>query len=282
MTSPPVLLTIAGFDPSNGAGITADLQVFAAHGMFGTSAITALTVQSTLGVRAVQPVDEALLAATLSELQADLPPVGIKIGMLGSAGAVRSVAAFLGALPTWPTVVLDPVLRSSSGHDLLKADAIAELQERLLPLVDWVTPNWEELAVLSGLPVRREAEALEAMAALAANQAMLGIVATGGDLEDEPLDILRLPDGQVERFTGQRVQTTSTHGTGCAFSSALLCGLVRGQTASTAVRQAKHFVEGALRHAPGVGGGRGPMDLLWPLRRENGRRELLYPEADGG
>lgn len=261
-----MLLSIAGFDPSSGAGVTADLQVFAAHGCFGTSAITALTVQSTRGLTEVQPVSPGLLARTLAELQADLPPAGIKIGMLGSAGVVKVVADFLQQLPPHPLVVLDPVLRSSSGAGLLEADALEELQTTLLPLVNWITPNWTELAALSGREVHNENEASVAMNQLAGRYPHLGVIATGGDLPD-PVDLVRLPDSTLERIRGQHVNTASTHGTGCAFSSALLCGLVSGLAPVAAAKQAKRYVEGALRHAPGLGHSRGPMDLLWPRKR---------------
>jgi len=263
-----VLLTIAGFDPSTGAGVTADLQVFAAHGFFGTAAITALTVQSTRGVAAVQPVDAVLLSATLTELQADLPAAGIKIGMLGSAGVVEAVASFLHGLARRRTVVLDPVLRSSSGSTLLEAAAMDVLASALLPLVDWITPNWGELAGLSGSGVRDEAEAAEAMERLAGRYPGLGIVATGGD-QEEPVDILRSPAGPNARIVGTDVETASTHGTGCAFSSAMLCGLLHGLAPWDAATAAKRYVEGGLRHAPGLGGGRGPMNLLWPLREQS-------------
>lgn len=274
-SKPVVALTVAGFDPSSGAGVTADLQVFAAHGLFGTAAITALTVQSTRGVRAVQPVDPELLRATLDELQADLPPAGIKIGMLGSAAVVRVVADFLSALARRPVVVLDPVLRASSGAGLLDAEGVAELQGRLLPLVDWITPNWAELAVLSGMEVRCEADARGALEHLPHRFPELGMVATGGDLRGAPDDLLRPPEGRVERLDGRRVDTTSTHGTGCAFSSAFLCGLMETLTPVQAATRAKRYLEGALRDAPGLGTGRGPAGLLGPLRGTPHAAKLL-------
>ena len=150
------VLTIAGFDPSSGAGVTADLMVFAAHGMFGTSCVTSLTVQSTVGVAASYPVAAEVVRATLDCLWADLPAAGVKIGMLATAANVEVVAEFVGSLRGKGTripVVLDPVLRSSSGRELLDADGVRLVRERLLPLVDWVTPNVEELSVLTGLRV---------------------------------------------------------------------------------------------------------------------------------
>ncbi len=272
---PETVLTIAGHDPSSGAGITADLQTFAAYSLFGTSAVTALTVQSTLGVAAIQPVAPDLLARTLQYLCADLPPAGIKIGMLGSAAIAETVAAFLqkgihrdspNSSPFKPIpVVLDPILRASSGAALLDLAAIETLHTHILPRLTWVTPNWPELSALTGLPIHTLAEAETATHALAARHPHLHIVATGGD-HTEPTDLLRLPTGEVHRFIGEHIATTSTHGTGCAFSSALLSRLVLGDTPVAAVHAAKRYVAEALRRAPGHGHGRGPLNLLWPLR----------------
>lgn len=260
-----VALSIAGFDPSSGAGITADLAVFAAHGLFGTSAITALTVQSTQGVESVRSVDPAWLLRTIEHVSADLPAAGVKIGMLASQDIVSNVASFLQAAPRDLPVVLDPVLRSSSGHELLDPEAIRRIEAELLPVVSWITPNWKELSALTGLPVRSLEEANEAANALGKLHPGLHIVATGGD-QDEPVDLLRAPNGAVQTFQGKRVETTATHGTGCAFSSALLCRLILGEAPAAAVAGAKAYVAEALRLAPGLGHGRGPLDLLWPLR----------------
>jgi hydroxymethylpyrimidine/phosphomethylpyrimidine kinase len=258
-TPPQIALTIAGFDPSSGAGVTADLFVFNAFGLFGTSCITALTVQSTTGLRQVQPVAPDLLGATLDELESDLAAAGVKIGMLGGAAAVRAVAAWLQRTPK-RTVVLDPVLVSSSGAPLLDGEGVRALIAELLPLVDWVTPNRAELAVLSGL-----SDVEQGMRGLAQRFPHLHIVATGGD-DDPPTDRLLTPGGELQSFSGEHVATTSTHGTGCAFSSALLCRLLARDGPEEAVRAAKAYVTEALRQAPGVGKGKGPLGLLWPLR----------------
>jgi hydroxymethylpyrimidine/phosphomethylpyrimidine kinase len=264
---PTVVLTIAGFDPSSGAGITADLQVFAAHGLFGTACVTALTVQSTQGVAAVQPV-AALIGPTLDHLDADLPPAGIKIGMLGSAEAVLAVAAYLRGRrgPKIP-VVLDPVILSSSGASLLGGDGLAALKTELLPLVDWITPNRDELGELSGVGVYLNSDVEEALRAFSRRYPHLRIVATGGDhIGPGTVDCLLTSAGKLHKFEGERVDTTSTHGTGCAFSSALLARLVLGYAPEDAVAAAKSYVTEALKRAPGLGQGRGPLDLLWPLR----------------
>src|ERR1700679_540856 len=174
------VLTIAGFDPSSGAGVTADLMVFAAHGLFGTSCITALTVQSTLGVRAAHPVSGAIVAETLQCLDADLRPAGIKIGMLATQDNILHVSAYLKQLNLLVgendggvklPVVLDPVLRSTSGRELLDEPGVVALRDLLLPLVDWVTPNVHELGVLLGEPVLGRENVPEACRALQAQVA---------------------------------------------------------------------------------------------------------------
>ena len=267
-SAPPVVLTIAGFDPSSGAGVTADLQVFAAHGLFGVSAITALTVQSTQGVAAVQPVDSALLSSTLEYLAADVPIAGIKIGMLGSEAVLKALIRFLGPVSPRPgriPIVFDPVMRSSSGHELLAPGALRQIQVELLPRVGWITPNWTELEALTGEKVRQVDDVSTATYKLSKRYPALHIVATGGD-SDPPVDLVRSPGGTLHAYRGERVHTTSTHGTGCAFSSALLSRLVRGDAPLAAVSQAKAYVTEALRSAPGIGQGAGPLNLLWPLR----------------
>jgi hydroxymethylpyrimidine/phosphomethylpyrimidine kinase len=268
---PPVALTIAGYDPSSGAGITADLQVFSAHGIFGISAITALTVQSTRGVLAVEPVSGTILRETLETLVSDLPPQGVKIGMLGSAEVVETVASFLsvsrrddGVIPIIP-LVLDPVLRSSSGAHLLAPEALEAFKERLLPLVDWITPNWSELALLTALPVTSMDEAKEAAAFLNAKHPVLNVIVTGGD-QAQPADLFCALGRPPVELKGERVRTTSTHGTGCAFSTSFLSELILKKDPLDAARRAKTYVAEALRSAPGLGHGRGPMNLLWPLK----------------
>ena len=240
------LLTIAGYDPSSGAGVTADLAVFAAHGYFGVSAITGLTVQSTTGVRRTEAVAPDLLGETLACLFEDIEIAGIKIGMLATAANVAVVADFVASLPGLP-VVLDPVLRSSSGRELLEPEGVALLRERLLPLVSWATPNRGEAALLGELP------------------AHVAAVITGGD--DDAADLIRA--GGLETWLrGERIESRSTHGTGCAFSSALLCGLVAGLDSVEAARRAKAYVAEAIRRAPAVGRGHGPLALGWPLVRD--------------
>ena len=270
------VLTIAGFDPSSGAGVTADLMVFAAHGLFGTACITALTVQSTVGVESMHPVPSEIVADTLECLDGDLPPVGIKIGMISSANnsyiicdyleRIRVVDSELSATTT--VIVLDPVIRSSSGRELLDRAGIAMMRERLLAVVDWVTPNLDELAMLSGEPVGcredlpQACRALQAKAGTRANGSRLGIFATGGHL-DPPDDFLLTGNGEELWLSGETVATQSTHGTGCALSSAFLSRLVLGDEPRDAATAAKAYVAGALRGATPIGSGKGPINHLW-------------------
>ncbi|HXC94587.1 MAG TPA: bifunctional hydroxymethylpyrimidine kinase/phosphomethylpyrimidine kinase [Edaphobacter sp.] len=262
------VLTIAGFDPSSGAGVTADLMVFAAHGLFGSSCVTGLTVQSTLGVRSTTPVSSDVVQETLDCLENDLPAVGIKIGMLASAANVVVVAEFLErvrAVRAVP-VVLDPVVRSSSGRELLDDAGVEVLRKRLLPLVDWVTPNLAEAGVLTGLLVRGREEMVEAARVLQTKGSGLNVVVTGGHL-DSPDDLLLSAEGDATWIAGERIDSRSTHGTGCVFSSALLSRVVWGDVGQDAVGKAKEYVAEAIRRAVPVGGGVGPVDSLWPLRK---------------
>ncbi len=268
----PVALTVAGFDPSSGAGITADLKVLAAHGVYGVAAITALTVQSTQGVRLVEPVWDRVLRDTLECLAEDVPAgygqfAGVKIGMLGSAANVRALVGFLrmAKIPR-ERVVLDPVLRSSSGADLLDPVGVGVLRDDLLELAGWVTPNVDELGVLvseplpepGGKTVPNRDRVPELARRLTATAPGLNVVVTGGHL-DPPDDFLLTAEGNVTWFLGTRIETTSTHGTGCVFSSALLCRLLVGDGPVEAVRGAKDFVSRALETAVPVGKGKGPV-----------------------
>jgi len=267
------VLTIAGFDPSSGAGVTADLMVFAAHSLFGAACITALTVQSTQGVRSTHPTSAEVVRATLDCLEEDLPPAGIKIGMLSTESNTSVICDYLEkhqlehwhSPQGWIPVVLDPVLRSTSGRELLDPPGVILLRERMLPQVDWITPNLAELAILSGIALAgrdelpRACRALQARTAKSPDGHRLGIFATGGDLEP-PDDYLLLPSGEGLWLPGERVHTRSTHGTGCALSSAFLSRLVLGDTPLQAAQAAKLYVSNALRTAVQIGSGFGPMN----------------------
>jgi hydroxymethylpyrimidine/phosphomethylpyrimidine kinase len=262
-----VALTIAGFDPGAGAGVTADLKTFAAHGIYGVACISALTVQSTMGVRAVEPLSADLVRATLDCLVEDVVLSGVKIGMLGSSAVAGEVASFLRAqsskIPR-ERVVLDPVLRSTSGTPLIDANGIRIIRDELLHCVGWITPNVHELAILVGDdPESLSRNQIPAAAArLREGNAELNVVVTGGHL-GKPDDFLLSASGEESWLPGERIATNSTHGTGCAFSTAMLCGLVSGLNPKEAVGSAKAYVTEALRSAYPVGKGKGPMNHLF-------------------
>jgi hydroxymethylpyrimidine/phosphomethylpyrimidine kinase len=255
-TGPPVILTIAGYDPSSGAGITADVKTISAHKCYGISCITALTVQSTTGVKRVDPVEGRIITETLEELASDFDIAAIKIGMLGSAEAARAVLAFLKRNKI-AHVVLDPVIRSSSGAQLLPKDGLQILKEKMLGLTTVITPNIAEAAELTGLPVTR-AEEMSAAAEALHQLGARNVVITGGHL-DPPADLVSCHERDPELIVGSRIASTSTHGTGCAFSTSLACHLASGKGLMDAARAAKSFVEAAIRNAPGIGKGNGPL-----------------------
>jgi hydroxymethylpyrimidine/phosphomethylpyrimidine kinase len=214
------------------------------------------------------PIRPDTVKETLDCLYGDLPAAGIKIGMLATEETVAVVADFLGELRgrgERVPVVLDPVLRSSSGRELLDEAGVTTLRERLLPLVDWVTPNIDELEILTGRRVAEREDLPGAARGLQSGFAGLNVFATGGHLEP-PDDFLLTAEGGTWWLPGARVDSTSTHGTGCALSSAFLSGLVQGKSAYEAAVGAKIYVAEAIRTAAGLGHGRGPLNHLWPLR----------------
>lgn len=244
-----VCLSIAGSDPSGGAGIQADLKTFSALGCYGAAAVTALTVQSTCGVARVRPVGAELVRQQVDAVLADLRPEAVKIGQLPTAAVVRAVGRALRAHPPrW--VVLDPVMVSSSGRRLMAPDAVAALCSDLLPLCSLLTPNRAEAAVL--------AEHVTLPSPSGAGPALL---VTGGDAQGAPCDVLLTAAGRQE-LRGRRVKTRNDHGTGCTLSSAVAAFLARGCDLPDAVARAKAYVESALEAGAGVeiGQGRGGMN----------------------
>jgi len=277
--TPPVVLTIAGFDPSSGAGITADIKTIAAHECYGVSCLTALTVQSTTGVRSVKPVDSEIISATLEHLVSDLEIAAVHIGMLGTAGAVRAVAEFLSRVKL-PHVVLDPILKSSSGMDLLETGGWQTLIEELIPLAEVITPNLDEASALTRLPVTNLTEMRAAAAALHSLGAV-NVVITGGDL-DKATDLLSFTTGrgvEQEVFKAERLRSNSTHGTGCAFSSSLACLLAQGRGLPEAVLLSKAYVAAAIANAHPLGRGVGPVNHLYRMNRQR-RATAGLPEVE--
>lgn len=253
----PIALTIAGSDSGGGAGIQGDLKTFEAHRVFGTSVVVAVTAQNTLGVRAVHPIPVEVVQAQLDAVAEDLPPLAVKTGMLATRELVEVVARAIGARG-WSNFVLDPVMVSTSGASLLDDDAIEAIREELVPLALCVTPNLHEAAILTGLPVHDPATMVAAGEALLAMGARHALI-KGGHLEsDIVVDILVTPHG-VERHSQSRLLSRSTHGTGCALSAAITAWLARDVPISEAVELAIGYVQDAIRHAPGLGAGHGPL-----------------------
>jgi hydroxymethylpyrimidine/phosphomethylpyrimidine kinase len=253
-----IALTIAGSDSGGGAGIQADLKTFHAHGVFGTSVITAITAQNTLGVTGWQAVPLDLIAAQLDAVATDLRPHAVKSGMLPDASVVRTVAEGLRrhALATY---VLDPVMVATSGDPLVEPDAIAAIRAELLPLAALVTPNLDEATILVGTPVRD----VDGMALAARTLVSLGAGAAlvkGGHLEGpEAVDVLF--DGRdLCLHRHPKIHTRNLHGTGCTLSSAITARLASGDSLRSAVAAALDFVHEAIRTAPGLGGGHGPLN----------------------
>jgi len=259
-----IALTIAGSDSGGGAGIQADLKTFHQFGVFGTSVVVALTAQNTRGVRSVHLVPEQMVADQLAAVAEDLPPDAIKTGMLATAELVTLVAETI-AGRDWSRYVCDPVMVATSRDRLLDSAAESVVRDRLLPLAALVTPNLDEAAVLTGLDVRTEADMEEAgrrLLALGARAALL----KGGHLDaDVMTDLLVTPQG-TRRYSHARLHTTSTHGTGCTLSAAITAGLARGSTLEDAVAEAVDFVHRAMRAAPAIGGGHGPLNHMVPVR----------------
>jgi len=268
---PPVVLTIAGFDPSAGAGITADIKTIAAHGCYGVACITAMTVQSTGGVRRVEAMGAGLVSETLRELLADIEVAAVHIGMLGSGKVAAAVADIL-ETEKLGNVVLDPVLKASSGADLLDREGIKLLKERLIPLSTVVTPNIDEAAVLTGLAVTNPEQMREAAHKLHSMGAR-GVAITGGHLS-KAIDLLSFTTRrgvEQEIFKSDRQKSNSTHGTGCAFATAMSCHLALGRGLPEAVLLAKAYVTAAIANAHPLGRGVGPVHHLFRMKQTQRR-----------
>ncbi len=262
----PIALTIAGSDSSGGAGIQADLKTFSALGVYGCSAITALTAQNTRGVQAVVMVEPAFVRRQIDSVFEDLRVDAVKIGMLGTAAVIRAVAE---ALRFWRPrfVVLDPVMVAKSGDRLLAEDAVVALREELVPLATVITPNLGEAAALLGEAPVSARRAMPAVAARLQGLGAANVLLKGGHLEGPESPDLLLHGGELIWLEGRRVPTRHTHGTGCSLSSAIAAFAARGFPLPAACAEAKRWLEGALAAADrlGVGGGTGPVHHFWEL-----------------
>lgn len=264
-TPPPIALTIAGSDSGGGAGIQADLKTFHQFGVHGTSAIVAITAQNTTGVKAVFPIPEEMVLAQLAALADDLPPAAVKSGMLATASLVTLVANAIRGYE-WRSFVLDPVMVASSGDRLLDEDAVSAMREDLLPTAALVTPNLDEAEILTRTAVR-DPESMRIAGNRLLEMGARAVLIKGGHLTgDEVVDILVVP-GVVRRFTHPRLDTRSTHGTGCTLSAAITAGLALGTSLDRAVEDALDYVHRAMRTAPRLGAGQAPLNHRVPARK---------------
>ena len=253
-----VALTIAGSDPSGGAGLQADLKTFHQHGVFGTSVVTLLTVQNTRDVSEVRGVDSHFVARQLRAVLEDLRPAAVKTGALGSPETVQVVAELVAE--TGLRLVVDPVMISTHGARLTNEDAHRAVTDRLLPHALLVTPNLAEAATLCGFPVASPAD-MAAAARVIADFGAANVLVKGGHLAGQPLDILLSGNG-LQHLEGERIKTHHTHGTGCVYSAAITARLARGESLLDAVQGAKRFVTEAIRTNPGLGSGQGPTNMF--------------------
>lgn len=250
----PVALTIAGSDPSGGAGIQADLKAFHRFGVYGEAVLTLLTVQNTRTVARVEMLDPAFVLEQLAAVVEDIPPQAAKTGALGNAAIVEAVAA--AALPC--PLVVDPVMISKHGMPLIADEARAALRTKLLPRARLVTPNTHEAEALTGIAVRDAATMREAARRIC-DLGARAVLVKGGHLKGEARDVL-LDGGAWHEYTAPRIDTPHTHGTGCTYSAAITALLARGMELPEAVRQAKEWLTEAIRTNPGLGGGQGPVN----------------------
>ena len=256
-----IALTIAGSDSGGGAGIQADLKTFQRFGVFGTSAITAITAQNTRGVRSWQAVSADMVRAQIDAVAEDIPPDAFKTGMLANAGVVTSVSRAIRDL-SLRNYVLDPVMVATSGDLLLEQEAVRVIRDDLLPLAVLATPNLHEAAILVGESIEDEDEMARAAEKIVTEMGARAVLLKGGHLSagDRVVDVLY--DGAVRAFRGERIDTTSTHGTGCTLSAAIAAQLARGESLHAAVRTSIDYVHSAIATAPRIGSGHGPLNHL--------------------
>lgn len=254
------VLTIAGSDSSGGAGIQADIKTITAHKMYAMSAITSLTAQNTLGVKSILDATPEFVADELDCIFQDIRPDAVKIGMVSQAAIIEVISAKLREYEA-ENIVVDPVMVATSGSRLLSPDAMAALQSHLLPLASIITPNIPEAEVLTGRPIRTNADMLLAGQKLAA-QHFGAVLIKGGHLSCSADDLL-CQKGRLQWFKSERVANENTHGTGCTLSSAIACHLAAGRPLDEAVRAAKDYITGALQAGLNLGHGSGPLLHMW-------------------
>jgi hydroxymethylpyrimidine/phosphomethylpyrimidine kinase len=253
-----IALTIAGSDSGGGAGIQADLKTFHQFGVYGTSVIVALTAQNTRGVRSVHAIPADMVGQQLAALADDLPPNALKTGMLASPALVRQVSDAIAGYG-WSRLVVDPVMVATSGDRLLDAEAEAVVRDTLVPLAAVVTPNLAEAAILAEMGVE-DVASMERAGRRILSLGAEAVLVKGGHLTSTMLVDLLVSRDAIRRFEHPRVETTSTHGTGCTLSAAITAGLALGRPLETAVSDGIEYVQRALLAAPGLGGGHGPLN----------------------
>ena len=256
-----IALTIAGSDSGGGAGIQADLKTFQRFGVFGTSAITAITAQNTRGVNRWEPVSADLVRAQIDAVCDDLPPSGFKTGMLATAAIASAVAAAI-ETHSLANYVLDPVMVASSGDVLLERDAIDTIRAQLVSKAFLVTPNLHEAEILVGEKIEDEDGMASAAEKIVSEMGAQAVLLKGGHLNSGGRVVDVLYDGNVRTFRSQRLETTSTHGTGCTLSAAITAQLAKGESLHAAVRRSIQYVHNAIASAPGLGSGHGPLNHL--------------------
>jgi hydroxymethylpyrimidine/phosphomethylpyrimidine kinase len=264
----PTALTIAGSDSGGGAGIQADLKTFAAFGVYGTSAITAVTAQNTMGVVAFDAVAVELVTLQIEAVAGDIEVHATKTGMLANAAVVEAVAATIRELDL-PLVVVDPVMVAKSGDALLDEDGVRTLKAELLPCARIVTPNIPEAEALSGISIRTPADAREAARRIQGMGPSAVVIKGGHGTGDVLVDLL-LDGDRFTELTTRRINTTNTHGTGCTFASAIAAGLALGHRLDRATAAAQTYVAGAILNGLAIGRGHGPLDHFWRNPRGSG------------
>lgn len=253
---PPVALTIAGSDPSGGAGLQADLKTFHQFGVYGAAVPTLVTVQNTVSVEAVVPLDADLVRRQIDCVHSDLGVAAAKTGALGSVETVGAVADWALRCEAW--LVVDPVIASTHGRALTDTGVVDAITSQLLPACWLVTPNMHEAAVLAGIEVR-DLPAMREAAARIGGRGARHVLIKGGHLDGSATDVL-WTNGEMREFRADRVESRNTHGTGCTYSAAITALLAQGHTLFDAVGRAKRFVTEAIRTAPALGGGCGPLN----------------------
>jgi hydroxymethylpyrimidine/phosphomethylpyrimidine kinase len=254
-------LTIAGSDSGGGAGIQADLKTFAAHGVYGLTAITAVTAQNTLGVTTWSALSADLVTAQIEAVAGDIGVHAVKTGMLANAAIVEAVAAAIDSLDL-PLVVVDPVMIAKGGDRLLEEDAVSAMRAELLPRAHLVTPNIPEAEALAGVRIASVEEMREAARRILALGPRVVLV-KGGHLDGAEVVDVACSNEETFEVRGPRIVTRNTHGTGCTLASAIAANLARGLGDREAIERAREYLDGAIRHAPGLGRGHGPLNHFW-------------------